>query len=111
MDLEALMSRLSGRDNGSVADERVVDTGVGNQVGLELVQVDVEGTIESERRGDGANNLGNEAVKVLERGARNAEVATANVIDSLIIDEESAVSVLNGAVGGQDSVVRFNNSS
>lgn len=41
MDLEALVSTLGGRDDGSVADKRVVDTGVGDQVGLELVQVDV----------------------------------------------------------------------
>ena len=66
MDLEALVSRLGGRNDGGVADERVVNTRVGNQVGLELVQVDVEGTIESERRGDGAHNLGDKTVKVLK---------------------------------------------
>ena len=66
MDLEALVSRLGGRNDRGVTDKRVVDTGVRNQVGLELVQVDVEGTIESERRGDGADNLGDKTVKVLK---------------------------------------------
>ena len=51
-DLEALVGALLGRDDGGVADEGVVDTRVGDQVGLELVQVDVEGTIETEGSGD-----------------------------------------------------------
>lgn len=59
------MLALVSRDNRSVADERVVDSGVRNQVGLELVEIDVEGTVESERRGDGADNLSDEAVQVL----------------------------------------------
>jgi hypothetical protein len=33
-----------------------VDTGEGHQVGLELVQVDVKGAVESERSGDGRDN-------------------------------------------------------
>lgn len=59
------MLALVGRNDRSVANERVVDSGVGNQVGLELVEIDVEGTVESERRGDGADNLGDETVEVL----------------------------------------------
>jgi hypothetical protein len=44
---------LGGGDDGRVGNEREVDTGVGDQVGLELVQVDVEGTVETERGSDG----------------------------------------------------------
>jgi hypothetical protein len=33
-----------------------VDTGVGDQVGLELVEVDVQGTVETEGGGDGRND-------------------------------------------------------
>jgi hypothetical protein len=44
---------LGGGDDGSIGDEREVNTGVGDQVGLELVQVDVKGTVESERGGNG----------------------------------------------------------
>jgi hypothetical protein len=43
---------LGGRDDGRVGDEREVDTRVGDQVGLELVQIDVERAIETERRGN-----------------------------------------------------------
>lgn len=91
VDLEALVLALGGRDNRSVADQGVVDTRVGNEVGLELVKIDVEGAIESERRSDGANDLSNQTVKVLVRRAGDIEVAAADVVDSLVVDEESAV--------------------
>jgi hypothetical protein len=102
---------LGRRNNRSVADERVVNTGVRNKVGLELVEIDVERTIKSERRGNGADNLSNKAVQVLVRRSGDIEVATADIVDSLVIDEESTVRVLNGAVSRQDSVVRLNNGS
>jgi hypothetical protein len=44
---------LGSGDDRSIGDEREVNTWVGDQVGLELVQVDVEGTVESERGGNG----------------------------------------------------------
>jgi len=44
---------LGSRDYRSVGDEREVNAGVWDEVGLELVQVDVEGAVETERRGDG----------------------------------------------------------
>lgn len=65
MNLEALMLALGGGNDGGVADERVVNTRVRDQVGLELVQIDIESTIESQGRGDGADNLSNQAVKML----------------------------------------------
>ena len=43
---------LGGRNNRSVGDEREVDTGVWDEVGLELVQVDVEGTVKSKGSSD-----------------------------------------------------------
>lgn len=58
VDLEALVRALAGGDDGSVADQGVVDTGVRDQVGLELVQIDVQRTVEPQGRGDGADDLG-----------------------------------------------------
>jgi hypothetical protein len=52
VDLEALVGALAGRDDRGIADERVVDTRVRDQVGLELVEIDVERTVEPKRRGD-----------------------------------------------------------
>jgi hypothetical protein len=103
------VSTLGCRDDGGVADQGVVDTRVGDEVGLELVQIDVQGTVETQRRGDGADDLSNESVKVLVGGTGDVEVSAADIVDSLVIDEESAVGVLDGAVGGQDSVVGLDN--
>ena len=75
-----------------------MDTGVWDQVGLELVQVNVECTIETQTGGDGADDLSNQAVEVLVVGAGNVQAASADVVDSLVVDEERAVGVLNGAV-------------
>ena len=56
LDRVGLVGGLGGRDNGRVGDKGEVDTGVGDQVGLELVQVDVERAVEAQRRGDGGND-------------------------------------------------------
>lgn len=109
MHLEALVSALGSRDDRGIADERVVDARVGHEVGLELVEIDVEGTVEAQRRRNGADDLCNQAVEVLVAGARDVQVAAADVVDGLVVDEERAVRVLDGAVGRQDSVVRLDN--
>lgn len=97
--------------NGGKGDQRVVDTREGHQVGLEFSQVDVEGTIETQTGGDRADNLSNQAVQMLIARAGDIQVATANVIDCLVVNKEGAVSVLNSAVGGQYSIVGLNNRS
>lgn len=51
-----LVGCLGGRDDWGVSDEGEVDTRVRNEVGLELVQVDIEGAVESE----GSGNRGND---------------------------------------------------
>lgn len=56
LDGVGLVSSLGGGDDGRVGDQREVDTGVWHQVGLELVQVDVQGSIETQRSGDRGNN-------------------------------------------------------
>lgn len=109
MNLEALVRTPVGRDDGSVADQGVVNTRVRNQVGLELVQIDVERTIKPEGRGDGADDLSDQTVEVLVARAGNVQVATADIVDSLVVDEEGTVGVLDRAVGRQHSVVGLNN--
>lgn len=47
------MGSLAGRDDRRVGNQREVDAGVGDQVGLELVEVDVERAIKTERGGNG----------------------------------------------------------
>lgn len=47
---------FGSRDNRSVGNEREVDARIWHKVGLELVQVDVEGAVETEGGGDGGYN-------------------------------------------------------
>jgi len=100
---------LLGRDNRRVTDERVVDTGVWHKVGLELVQIDIERTIEAQAGGDGADDLSDQAVEMLVVGTGNIQAAPADVVDSFVVDKEGAVGVLDGAVCRQNSVVGLNN--
>lgn len=127
LDGVGLVGSLGGRDDGRVGDQREVDTRVWHQVGLELVQVDVQGAIETQGSGDGRDNcdrvsipqswvlesarrtLSDQAVQVDVVGALEPEVAAANIVDGLVVDHEGAVGVLQGGVGGQDRVVRLNN--
>lgn len=47
VDLEAFMCALGRGDDGSIADQRIMDTRVRDQVGLEFVEIDVERAIKS----------------------------------------------------------------
>lgn len=57
-DRVGLVGGLGGRDDGGIGDQREVDAGVGDEVGLELVEVDVERAIEAERGSDGRDDCG-----------------------------------------------------
>jgi len=104
-DGELLVVGLLGRDDWGVSGEREVDTWVGDQVSLELGEIDIESTIESEGGGDGGNDLADETVQVGVSWSLNVEVATADVVDGLVVDHEGTVGVLQGGVGGEDGVV------
>ena len=90
---------LLGRDDGGVGDRREVDPGVGDQVGLELVQIHVKGSIKPQRGGDVGHDLRVEAGQVGVGGALDIKVPPADVIDSLVVDHEGTVTVLEGNVG------------
>ena len=66
--------------------DREVDTREGDEVGLELVQVDVQRTIEAERRGDRGDNLSDQAVQVREAGLGDVELVLADIEDRLVVD-------------------------
>lgn len=103
--LEALMRALGSRNDRCVADQRVVDTRVGHKIGLELVQVDVESTVESKGSRDRADNLSDQTVQVVVVRPGDVQVALADIVDSLVVDQKRAVRVLDGAVRGEDGVV------
>jgi len=85
-----------------------VDTGVGDEVGLELGNINVEGTIETEGSGQGGDNLGDEAVQVGVGGALDIEVAAADIVDGLVVEHDGNIGVLKEGVGGEHGVVGLN---
>jgi len=85
-----------------------VDTGVGDQVGLELGDIDVQGTIETEGGGQGRDNLSDESVKVGVGGSLDIKVAAADIVDGLVVEHNGNIGVLKEGVGGEHGVVGLN---
>jgi hypothetical protein len=56
------------------------------QVGLEFVQIDVKGTIEAQRGGNGRYNLSDQPVQVGEAWRSDIEVLLADVINSFVVN-------------------------
>ena len=73
---QLLMVGLLSRDDRSVGGQREVDTRVRHQVGLELRQIHVQGTIEAQGGGDGADDLPDQTVQVRVGGALDIKVTT-----------------------------------
>lgn len=111
MSLETLVTALRRTDDRSVTDQWVMNSRVWNQVGLEFVQINVESTIEAQRACDAADNLGDQSVEMLERWTWDIQVTAADIVNSFIVDQECAVAVLDGAVGGKYSVVGLDHGS
>jgi hypothetical protein len=105
---ELLVIHALGADDRSVGAEQEVDARVGHQVDLELVDVDVEGTVESERGGQRGDDLGDEPVEVLVGGALQTQLVAADVVDGLIVEHEGDIGVLEQGVGAEDGVVGLN---
>jgi hypothetical protein len=53
--------------------------------------------------------LSNQAVEVLVVWSLNAKIATADVIDGLVVDHEAAIRVFESGMSGQDGVVWLDN--
>ena len=105
-----MVNLLSGNDR-SVGHHREMDPWVGDKVGLELSQVHIEGSVESQGRSDGGDNLTNETVQIGVSGMVNVKVAATDVIDGIIIHDEGTVGLLQGGVGGLDRGVGIHYSS
>ena len=95
-------------DDGGVGGKHEVDAGVGNQVGLELVEVDVEGAVEAQRGSQGGNHLADQPVPVGVGGALHVQQPTTNVVGCLVVQYHSHIRVLQKRVGRKDRVVGLN---
>jgi len=95
----------------SIGGCKEVDTRVRNQVNLELIDIHIERTLKAKRSSERRNDLRDQAVKVGIRRTRDVEILKANVVESLVIHEESAISMLKHSMSCKDSVVRLNDST
>ena len=71
-----------------------MDTWVRHQIGLEFCNVDIEGTVKSERGSQRGNDLREESVQVCVSWSLNIKVSSADVVDSFVIKHDSDISVL-----------------
>jgi len=79
-----------------------MDSGIWHEVGLEFSNINVKGTIESERGSQRGDNLSNESVQVGVGGSLNIEVSSADIIDGFVIEHNGNISVFKEGVSGQD---------
>merc|ERR1719428_1353929 len=96
---ELLVVSFLGRDDWSIGRKHEMDSWVWHQVGLELSNIDVEGTVESEGGSQGRDNLGNESVQVGVGWSLDIEVSSADIVNGLIVEHDSDISVLEEGVG------------
>ena len=92
----------------SEADHEEVETGEGNHVDGELAEIGVELARETERDGDTRHDGGDQVVEVAVRGVGELKSPHANVVESLVINAEGLVGVLNELVNGEGGVVGLN---
>merc|ERR1719440_2060860 len=87
-----------------------MDSWVWHQVGLEFSNINVQGTIESQRGGKGRDGLGDQSVQVGVGWSLNVQLSSADIVDSFVIEHNGDISVLQEGVSGQNGVVWLNNS-
>ena len=108
-DGELLVVSLLGRDNWGIRRKHEMDSWVWHQVSLELSDIDVKGTIESEGGSEGGDNLSDESVQVGVGWSLDIKVSSADIIDGLVIKDDSDIGVLKKGVSGEDGVVWLDN--
>lgn len=101
------MSATAGQR--SEADHEEMETGERHHVDSELAQVRVQLAGEAQRNGDTGHNSRHQVVEVAVRGVRQLEGAHADVVESLVVDAEGLVGVLDQLVHGKGGVVGLNN--
>ena len=79
------MISFLGGDDWGIRGQHEMDSWVWHQVGLELSNIDVKGTIESEGSSQGGDNLSNESVQVGVGWSLDIEVSSADIIDGFVI--------------------------
>ena len=87
-----------------------MNPGVWHQIGLELVEVNIKSTIKTQRGSNGRDNLTNQTIQIGVSWPFNIQITTTDIVNSLVVNHESTIGMIQGGVGSQDRVVRLNNS-
>jgi hypothetical protein len=87
-----------------------VNSRVGDKIGLEFSDINVQSSVESEGSSEGRDNLSNKSVQVSVSGSFDVQLSSADIVDSFVIKHDSDISVFKKGVGGKNGVVWFNNS-
>jgi len=107
---ERLVEGLVGTDDRSVRGQHKVDTWVWHQVGLEFGNINIQGTIESKGGSQGTDDLSDQTIQVGVGRLLDIELTSADIVQSLVVQAESNISVFQKGMGGEDRVVRLDNS-
>jgi len=109
-DGELLVVSLLGGDDRGVGGQHKMDTRIRHKVGLELSNINVQSTIESEGCGQGRDDLAQQTVQIGVGGALDVEVATADIVEGLVVNEIGDISVLEERVNTEHCVVWLHHS-
>uniref|UniRef100_K3X1R8 Secreted protein n=1 Tax=Globisporangium ultimum (strain ATCC 200006 / CBS 805.95 / DAOM BR144) TaxID=431595 RepID=K3X1R8_GLOUD len=109
-DRQLLVVRLLSRDHWRVRAQHEVDTWVWHQVGLEFRDINVQRTIETERRGERRDDLRNQTVQVGVRWAFNVERAATDIVDGFVVEHHSDIRVFQERVSREHRVIWLNDS-
>ena len=91
------------------ADHEEVKTRERNHVDGNLSEIRVELAGETETGGNAGHDGRDQVVEVTVRGVRQLESAHADVVESLVVNTESLIRVLNELVDGEGGVVGLDN--
>jgi len=109
-DGKLLVVGLLSRDNWGIRRKHEMDSWVWHQVGLEFSNIDVKGTVESQRGGKGRDGLGDQSVQVGVGWSLDIELSSADIVDGFVVEHDSNIGVLQEGVSGQNGVVWLNDS-
>ena len=108
-DGELLVVSFLGGDDWGIGRKHEMDSWVWHQVSLELGDINVEGSVESEGSGQRRDNLSDESVQVGVGWSLDVQVSSADIIDGLVVQHNGDIGVLEEGVGGENGVVWLNN--
>ena len=103
------MVSLFSSNDGCKRAQRKVNAWVWDQIGLERLHVNGDGTVKTERGRNGRDRLSDQSVKIGVSGSLNIKITTANVVQRLVVYHEGNIGVLEHTMRAQDGVVWLNN--